>query len=69
MAQRLVLLSELQHASSVGSALGEEARDPDLQLSADAKPFSQESLVVSTSLVHRRLDQAKFAAASLMGGG
>jgi hypothetical protein len=63
--QRLVLLSDLQHANSVSSALGETARDPGLRLSADTKPFSQKGLVVSTSLVHDRLDQAQFAAASL----
>jgi hypothetical protein len=65
VAQRLVLLSELQHSSSVGSALGQEARDPALQLSADTKPFSQKGLVVSTSLVHGRIDQAQYAAATL----
>jgi hypothetical protein len=63
--QRLVLLSDLQHANSVSSALGDAARDPGLQLSADTKPFSQKGLVVSTSLVHGRLDQAQFAATSL----
>src|SRR5262245_43217391 len=45
--QRLVLLSDLQHANAVGSALGEAARDPGRQLSADTKPFSQKGLVVS----------------------
>jgi hypothetical protein len=65
LAQRLVLLSDLQHANSVTSALGDAARDPALQLSADTKPFSQKGLVVSTSLVHGRLDQAEYAAASL----
>ena len=40
--QRLVLLSDLQHANSVGSALGEAARDPAQQLSADTKPFCAE---------------------------
>lgn len=63
--QRLVLLSDLQHAKSVSSALGEAARDPGLQVSADTKPFSQKGLVVSTSLVHDRLDQAEYAALSL----
>jgi hypothetical protein len=63
--QRLVLLSDLQHANAVSGALGEAARDPALQLSADTKPFSQKGLVVSTSLVHGRLDQAEYAAASL----
>jgi hypothetical protein len=65
LAQRLVLLSDLQHANAVTGALGEEARDPGLGLSADTKPFSQKGLVVSTSLVHGRLDQAQFAAATL----
>ncbi len=63
--QRLVLLSDLQHANAVSGRLGDAARDPALQLSADTKPFSQKGLVVSTSLVHGRLDQAQFAAASL----
>jgi hypothetical protein len=58
LTQRLVLLSDLQHANAVSGALGAAARDPALQLSADTKPFSQKGLVVSTSLVHGRLDQA-----------
>lgn len=65
MPQRLVLLSDFQHANSVSSALGGAARDPALQLSADTKPFSQKGLVVSTSLVHGRLDQAEYAVTSL----
>jgi hypothetical protein len=63
--QRLVLLSDLQHANAVSSTLGDWARDPGLQLSADTKPFSQKGLVVSTSLVHGRLDQAEYAAVNL----
>jgi hypothetical protein len=65
MPQRLVLLSDLQHANAVSGVLGRAARDPGLQLSADTKPFSQKGLVVSTSLVHDRIDQAQYAAASL----
>ena len=63
--QRLVLLNDLQHANAVSSTLGEAARDPSLQLSADTKPFATKGLVVSTSLVHDRLDQAEYAATSL----
>ncbi len=63
--QRLVLLSDLQHENSVGSALGAAAVDPATQLSDEVKPFTQKGLVVTTSLVHDRLDQAEYAAASL----
>ena len=63
--QRVVLLNDFQHANSVGSVLGETARDPDVQLSDDTKSFATKGLVVSTSLVHDRMDQGAFAAASL----
>ena len=63
--QRVVLLNELQHANAVTSTLGDTARDPDLQVSADTKAFAQKGLVVSTSLVHDRMNQAEFAATSL----
>jgi hypothetical protein len=63
--QRVVLLNDLQHANSVSGVLGEAARDPELQLSDDTKAFATKGLVVSTSLVHERMDQGEFAAASL----
>ena len=34
-------LNELQHANAVTSTLGDTARDPDLQVSADTKAFAQ----------------------------
>ena len=63
--QRVVLLNDLQHANAVTSTLGETARDPELQISDDTKPFAQKGLVVSTSLVHERMDQGEFAAGTL----
>ena len=62
---RLVLLSDLQHENSVTAALGDVARDPGSQINAATKPFSQKGFVVSTSLVHGRLGQAEFAAATV----
>lgn len=64
---RLVLLGELQHANAIASLLGEDARDPDVQVTAETKPFSWKGLVVGTSLVHGRLAEAEHAAATLAG--